>query len=190
MEPDHKHRLRQHTRLPEFDYSQPGSYFVTIVTQARRLIFGEIFNGEMAVNELGKIVAQTWFEIPGHFPTVELGEFVIMPNHIHGIITIVDEATHASQLHRDASQLPGNEGLVTPGRPQGPSPSSLGAIIGSFKSASTKMAHRQANYEYKTLWQQNYYEHVIRDDKDFESIHAYILANPMNWEKDEEYAKG
>ena len=82
-------------RLPEFDYSQPGAYFVTIVTQDRILLFGEILNGEMILNEVGKSVAELWLSIPEHFSNVELGEYVVMPNHIHGIISINQNHPHS-----------------------------------------------------------------------------------------------
>ncbi len=89
---------RRNHRLHEFDYSQPGAYFVTIVTQVRKTLFGNIVNGEIVLNDIGKMVDELWIDIPNHFPSVELGEFVIMPNHIHGIITIKVGARHAVPL--------------------------------------------------------------------------------------------
>ena len=96
---------RRNLRLPEFDYSQPGAYFVTIVTQDRKTLFGQIVDGEMVLNDIGKMVEEVWIAIPKHFPNVELGEFVIMPNHIHGIISITVVATHASPLRLRVSDL-------------------------------------------------------------------------------------
>lgn len=165
---------RRTLRLPEFDYSQPGAYFVTIVTQDRILLFGEILNGEMILNEVGKSVAELWLSIPEHFSNVELGEYVVMPNHIHGIISINNVgATHASPLPKS----------------NGPTPGSIGAIVGSFKSAATKMIHKFPNIHRKRLWQRNYYEHVIRNERDYQAIYDYILANPVNWEKDNDYSQ-
>ncbi len=136
------------------------------------MVFGQVINGEMVLNETGKIVEEVWDSIPAHFAYVELGEFVVMPNHIHGIISIVNvEATHASPLPRIS---------------QGPAPGSIGSIIGSFKSAATRRVYAFTNNHEKPLWQRNYYEHIIRNERDHLAIYDYILANPMNWEKDEE----
>ena len=98
MNPDSSLHHRKNLRIPEFDYSQPGAYFVTIVAQDRKTLFGHIIDGEMILNDMGKMVEEVWIAIPKHFPNVKLGEFVIMPNHIHGIISITVEATHASPL--------------------------------------------------------------------------------------------
>jgi putative transposase len=167
--------LRQNLRLPEFDYSQPGAYFVTIVTQDRKPLFGQVVDGEMVLNEVGRIAEEVWVEISEHFPNVELGEFVVMPNHIHGIISIANvEATHASPLPRIS---------------KGPAPGSIGAIIGSFKSAATRRVRAFTNNREKRLWQRNYYEHIVRNERDYQAIYEYILANPFNWEKDEEYTQ-
>ena len=163
-------------RLAEFDYSQAGAYFVTIVAQDRKPLFGQIADGEMVLNEVGRMVEEVWDELPEHFSNVELSEFVVMPNHIHGIIIITVEATHASPQRSVPSIMP-----------RGPIPGSLGAIIGSFKSAATKRVHGFTNYKEGRLWQRNYYEHVIRNERDYQAIFDYILANPANWEKDEEY---
>ena len=159
--------------VPEIDYSQPGAYFVTVVTQDRNLLFGQIVEGGMVLNEVGRMVKGVWMAIPDHFPNVELGEFVIMLNHIHGIIFITVEATHASPLPRIS---------------KGPMPGSIGAIIGSFKSAATRSFHKIQNSHENSLWQRNHYEHVIRDERDYQAINEYILANPINWEEDEEFS--
>jgi len=159
---------------------------VTIVTQDRKPLFGQIVDGEMVLNDVGKMVEEFWIAIPKHFPNVELGAFVIMPNHIHGIISItvgawhvvpaqnetVVEATHASPLPRIS---------------KGPFPGSIGAIIGSFKSTASKGFREIPNNAEKHPWQRNYYDHVIRNERDYTAIYEYILANPMNWEKDEEF---
>ncbi len=161
------------SRIPEYDYSQPGAYFVTIMTHDRKPIFGRIINGDMELNGIGKMVKEVWMAIPDHFPNVELGEFVIMLNHVHGIISITVEATHASPLPRIS---------------KGPMPGSIGAIIGSFKSAATRNFHKIQNSHENSLWQQNYYEHVIRNERDYQAIYEYILANPINWEQGEKFS--
>ena len=145
---------------------------MTIVTQDRKPLFGQIVDGEMVLNDVGKMVEEFWIAIPKHFPNVELGAFVIMPNHIHGIISITVDATHASPLPRIS---------------KGPFPGSIGAIIGSFKSTASKGFREIPNNAEKHPWQRNYYDHVIRNERDYTAIYEYILANPMNWEKDEEF---
>ena len=176
---------RRTMRLPEFDYSQAGAYFVTIVAQDRKPYFGQVVDEEMVLNEVGKIVAEVWVEIPEHFLNVELGEFVVMPNHIHGIIVITVEATHAN-IVAARHAVPSQEDAIEKfGKPV---PASLPTIMRSFKSAATKKVHGSTNYKEGRIWQRNYYEHVIRNERDYQAICDYILANPLNWEKDGEYS--
>jgi REP element-mobilizing transposase RayT len=176
---------RRNLRVPDFDYSQPGAFFVTIVTQDRKTLFGQIVDGDVILNEVSKIVEEVWIEIPKHFPNVELGEFVIMPNHIHGIISIVLKATHAVPAQNE-TVVEATHASPLPRVSNGPLPGSIGAIIGSFKSAATKRFHEILDKPEKRLWQRGYYEHVIRNERGYTAIYEYILANPMNWEKDEE----
>ena len=179
---DPKKHHRKSIRLQGYDYSQGGAYFVTIITYQRDCLFGEIVNEEMILNDFGKIADEYWSAIPQHFPFVELGAYVIMPNHVHGIIVINDAhknnllpsivgARHASPLQK---QLP----------PRGATPRSLGAIMGSFKSAVTKWVGRELNAT--GIWQRNYYEHIIRNEKDMQNKTDYIDANPMLWNDDDE----
>lgn len=128
----------------------------------------------MILNNVGELAEEVWLALPTHFPNVELGEWVIMPNHIHGIISINVEATHASPLPRIS---------------KGPAPGSIGAIIGSYKSAVTRRVHQISKNTNNNLWQRNYHEHIIRNERDCQAIYDYIIANPLNWEKDEEYLK-
>jgi len=157
---------RRSIRLKKFDYSSPGAYFVTVVSYKRANIFGSITCGEVLLSQSGEIAKNTWREIPIHFPYVTIDTYVIMPNHLHGIINIV-EATHASPLPVNIRQP-------------------LGVIIGSFKSAATKRIHRAGLLKHKQIWQRNYYDHIIRDDNDYEQIYEYIESNPINWEFDHE----
>lgn len=171
-----KHHRRS-IRLKGYDYTQNGAYFVTIVTWRRECLFGEVVNGEMMLDRRGQIADECWREVSNHFPYVELGSYIIMPNHMHGIIVISADrmvtmdvgATHASPLQK---------------RPRGVLPGSLGAIIGSYKSAVTKRIGRDMNET--GIWQRNYYEHVIRNDKDLQNKTDYIEANPLLWEQDDE----
>ena len=161
---------RRSIRLKEYDYSQPGAYFITIATFQRDCLFGQITNEEMQLNEFGKIAGECWYAIPEHFVNVELAAYVIMPNHVHGIIVTRENKLLSSVGARHASPLP----------PRGVKPNSLGAIIGSFKSAVTKRIGQ------KNIWQRNYYEHIIRNEKEWDKIHRYIESNPVNWGSDNE----
>lgn len=146
MKSNDSSQRRRNLRLAEFDYSQPGAYFVTIVTQDRKRLFGDVLDGEMVLNDIGRMVTDFWLAIPNHFSNVELGEYMVMPNHIHGIISITNEkmtissnvgTTHASPL---------------PGISNGPKPGSIGAIVGSFKSATSKRIHEITHSRDLHLW--------------------------------------
>jgi putative transposase len=164
-----KHHRRS-IRLKRYDYSQNGAYYVTVVTYQRDCLFGDIANGEMILNDLGKIADECWRAIPEHFPFVELGAFVIMPNHVHGIITI----TH------------GGRGTIyrAPTREQFQKPvtGSIPTIVRTFKAAVTRHIGREHNAT--GIWQRNYYEHIIRDEKELQNKTDYITANPSMWDKD------
>ena len=175
MEIQQEIKHRQSIRLKKYDYAQPGAYFVTVVSQKRMNIFGEIVNGEMHLNQAGKIVEQTWLEIPKHFPNINVDIFIIMPNHIHGIIQIMENA-HVGARHASPLQKPQN----------GVKPQSIGAIIGSFKSAVTRQLHQTRIINQENIWQRNYYEHIIRDEADTQQIADYIETNPINWQYDHE----
>ena len=167
-----KHHRRS-IRLQGYDYTSEGAYYVTIVTYHRDCLFGEIIDGEMILNDLGKIADECWRAISEHFPFVELGAYVIMPNHVHGII-IIHETVGAT--HWVAPTTPTT-------RPNGPKPKSLGAIIGSYKSAVAYRIHKGHNAT--GIWQRNYYEHIIRDEKDLQNKTDYIEANPSLWDEDD-----
>jgi putative transposase len=177
MKFDPQKHHRRSIRIKEFDYAQPGGYFVTIVTYQRDYIFGNIVNEEIQLNAFGKIADECWRAIPDHFRNVELGAYIVMPNHVHGIIVINETgmATNSSPFvgARHASPLP-----------RGVKPHSIGAIVGSFKSAVTKRIGRELNAT--GIWQRNYYEHVIRNHEDWDRIHRYIETNPSIWTEDEE----
>jgi putative transposase len=180
---------RQSNRLQGYDYSSPGYYFVTIVSHNRLPIFGGIISGEAQLNRNGKIVKDCWLEIPKHFQSVTLDEYVIMPNHLHGIVKINENqnvgARHkVSSIRRQASPYSINDKNTKPKR----TPiQSLGAIFGSFKSAVTKQIHPLGLCEHTSVWQRNYYEHVIRDNEDYQRIVECIQFNPINSEDDQEF---
>lgn len=186
-----KYRIES-ARLKNWDYSSNGMYFITICTGNREHFFGEIVNDEMFLNDVGKIANQCWSEIPEHFQNVELGEFVIMPNHVHGIIIIDKPGAIVETLH--ATSLP------TPPKPPGqsksrpaivhknelmaeisPKPNSVSAIIRSFKSAVTRLSKPLCE---KFEWQTRFHDHIIRTNDDFIRISNYIVNNPANWKED------
>ena len=172
---DPKKHHRKSIRLQGYDYSQAGAYYVTIVTYHRDCLFGEIVKEEMILNDFGKIADKCWREIPDHFPFVELGAHVIMPNHAHGIIVIRDIDGRGAAMLRPYDDNATHKINVTPG--------SLGAIVRSFKSAVSYRIHKEHNAT--GIWQRNYYEHIIRDEKDLQNKTDYIEANPMLWDEDD-----
>ena len=163
-------------RLSDYDCTTPGAYFVTICTDNRTCIFGEIVNGTMHLSNVGLIIQRVWMEIPSHFEHVILYVFIFMPNHVHGInhLNQVVGATHASPLRR---MPPSNKKL---------NPGSLGTIIGSFKAAASKRINNLYSFPGKSFWQRNYLEHVIRNESSLEMIREYICNNPLSWHLDRE----
>jgi putative transposase len=167
------------TRLPGFDYSQPGYYFITICTADRAHYFGEIEDSEMLFTETGAMARQCWEEIPDHFPFVVPDEFVVMPNHVHGIIHISEHEKYPDG---------GTQNIVS--RPPefknkfGPQSQNLASIIRGFKIGVTKFC-RQNDIIF--LWQSRYYDHIIRNDSELQRIRNYIVKNPSNWKEDNFY---
>ena len=191
---------RRSIRLKGYDYSQPGAYFITICTANRACLFGEVVDGNMQLNPMGHIARQCWLAIPDHFPNTALDEFIIMPNHVHGIIWIVEKpnvenndandaivgATHAIVGATHASPLRKNAPNANPNPPRGPKRQSICAIVGSYKSAVTKRINERRNTPGATVWQRNYYEHVIRNDESLNRIRQYLLENSIRWHLDQE----
>lgn len=189
---DSQKHHRRSIRLKGYDYAQEGAYYVTIVTRRREFLFGEIVSEEMILNKLGKIVEWEWLELPKRLSYVELGVHVVMPNHFHGIL-FIHENVRATRQGQTMS-LSGAEPLqiITPDGiggsplPRGPKPASLGAIIAQFKSRATKRIWKIPEFKETPIWQRNYYEHIIRDDKDLQNKTDYIEANPRLWDEDDE----
>lgn len=157
---------RKHLRLPDYDYSTTGFYYVTLCTQNRECLFGNITNGKMLLNDSGEMVNEVWRLLPNQYPNIEMDTYTIMPNHLHGII------------------------FITEGTAQRPS-ATLSNIIKNFKTYSSYCyiegvrKHGWASYE-KRLWQRSFYEHVIRNDESLSKIQQYIINNPLKWELDKE----
>jgi len=179
MKKDQQDYQRRSIRLAGYDYTQAGAYFVTIVSRNRVKLFGEILDGEMHLNDLGLIVHTVWLEIPYHFMNVNVDAFVVMPNHVHGIIILNDCAVGA----RHAVPLPNVERF---GKPV---PGSISTIVRSFKSAVTNRINLMRNTPGASVWQRNYYERIIRDEQEHETTLDYIYSNPQNWLLDMEFTR-
>lgn len=167
---------RRSIRLKGYDYSRPGAYFVTIAAKNRDNHFGKIVDGRMDLSQIGRIIYKLWIELPAHFNDVQLDEYVIMPNHLHGII-IIDE-------HRKG-------GVATPksqGRETLPLQKKrhLGHVIGFFKYQSAKYVSAVRKSAGLTIWQRNYYERIIRSAEELNRIREYIKNNHLHWIFDKE----
>lgn len=159
---------RQSVRLRTFDYSQSGLYFITICTLQRQMLFGEISNGDMHCNDLGKLVHQHWLFIPAHYPGTQLHDFIVMPNHLHGIVQLVGAQFIAPELNQSAINH-------TP---------TVGNIVRGFKARLTCMAHRMGIMPAARIWQRNYHEHIIRNEMSYRAIVNYVRTNPQRWVDD------
>ena len=190
--------------MKDYDYTATGYYFVTICIQNRECIFGDIINGEITLNEIGEIARQCWKDIPEHFTNVELDWYVIMPNHVHGIIIIENHrrgvkfnapTNNNSQYH---SETYSDERIENVGvqnfeplrnnpkpkihRYQYIIPGSIGSIIRSFKSAVTRWCGKNSFRNFR--WQRNFYDHIIRNKNELFHIRQYMINNPLNWHLD------
>ena len=173
--PDIQHR--RSVRLRGWDYSGPGVYYITICTHRRECLFGEVLDGAMRLNQAGEMAEACWRAIPGHTQRIELDEWVVMPNHVHGIIVILDTsvgARHAVPL-RETTEVFGK-----------PKPDSLSTVVRSFKSAVTKNINHFRDTPGSLLWQRSFYDHIVRTQPDLDQIRQYIDENPMKWHLDKE----
>ena len=206
---------RRSVRLQGYDYSQAGLYFITICCDRRLCRFGNIENGEMKLNEFGKIAFDAWTKTPQLRPNVALGEFVIMPNHIHGIIYLLHspDVVGKGELHSPdvvgrgelhSPDVVGKGELHSPDNKmnelhssdnnngecnsplRGPS-QTIGAIVRGYKSSVTKQLGIMGFDE--KLWQRNYYEHIIRNEQSYNNISNYIINNPAKWQEDKFYIR-
>ncbi len=174
-DPDKHHR--RSIRLPGYDYTQPGAYFVTVCAHEHRPLFGQVVEGEVRLSAYGQIVREEWFKTAQVRPYVMLypDEFVVMPNHIHGIIWIVDDVSVTTTRRRR---------VPTVERFGKPVPGSIPTIIRSFKSAVTRRINALQDTPGAPVWQRNYYEHIIRTQRALDVIRRYIIENPMRWHLD------
>jgi putative transposase len=176
---------RRSIRLKGYDYTQPGAYFVTLVTHERMPLFGEIVNGEMRLNDIGRVAERCWLDIPSHFPHVALDAFVIMPNHVHGILWIVESPPETPEMPemvgaKNFSPLPPPSSAE---RPRGTS-KTIGSIVRGVKIGVTQWVRQ--NTDIYIVWQRNYYDRIIRNERALNAIRRYILENPLRWHLDRE----
>jgi REP element-mobilizing transposase RayT len=172
---------RKSIRLPDYDYSQQGVYSTTICAEERKILFGTIRHGQLTLSRIGKIAMSCWEAIPSHFTNVELLNYVIMPNHVHGIIVIGENKdSGAAHTGLGTCRAPTGEKIIGPAR------GSLGAIIRSFKSAVTKTVNAKRPQNPVKVWQRGYYERVVRNDEELRALIEYMITNPANWDRDPE----
>jgi len=180
-------QYRRSIRLHGYDYTQAGAYFVTICCQDREELFGEIVNGEMVLNEYGNMVQFTWNDLVNHVAGIELGEFVIMPNHVHGIVMIVDDGAMGADLESartEPARTTGSAGIESAPTENEMKRQPLSEIVRQFKTFSARRINEKRETPGIRVWQRNYWEHIIRNDEEYGNISAYILNNPGQWELD------
>jgi REP element-mobilizing transposase RayT len=188
--PDVHHR--RSIRLKGYNYAQAGAYFVTICTQGRECLFGEIKNGEMELNPAGRMVQAVWEELPEHYSGVEVDEFIVMPNHVHGIIIINEMVGAIHELPVQKHEMPVQKPIqetaesIRKSRRQ----MVLPKIVGRFKMNSAKRVNEWRETPGLPVWHRNYYEHIIRDEDSLNKIREYIIQNPLRWEFDRENIGG
>lgn len=154
---------RKALRLPGFDYTKPGAYFVTICTLRRRCLFGRVVNGSVRLSTAGKIVEEEWLLTATRRPYIALDAHVIMPNHVHGLIVIQEPSRSKARCNRGAP------------------PHSLSSVIGNFKAAASRRIAMAAGDKRFALWQRSYYESIVRNTHELYVIRQYITNNPARW---------
>ena len=192
----HQHQQHQYknkyripsARLQGYDYGRNGAYFVTICTKNRENFFGHIENEEMKLSNVGEIAHDCWRQISDHFPFVVLGEWVVMPNHLHGIVMIEKmddcrvETQNGSVETQDFASLQLKQSTENK---FGPQSQNLASIIRGFKIGVTKFARQHTRIYH--IWQPRFHDHIIRNENELSGISEYIRHNPLNWERDENF---
>lgn len=166
---------RRSTRLRAYDYANEGAYFVTLCTHGRECLFGDVHDGAMELNDLGRIVDEAWNETPLLRPNILLDRYQIMPNHLHAILVVFRRGVLPGIPVAD-DDIP----LRSPSQ-------TLGAIVRGFKGATKVRVNRQRRTPQAPVWQRNYHDRIIRDDEELNRIRRYIEQNPLQWETDENH---
>ena len=204
MKYDPEKHHRRSIRLPGYDYSQSGFYFVTICCYQRQCLFGDIVDRAMRLNRYGEIVEKEWMRSSEIRKEIELDKYVVMPNHFHGIVIITQNnisinsknvgtngpsgstvcssrGTLPTQLfHRSPLPQSLNQSIIPSMKPK-----SLSSLIAGFKSSVTKQINLIRNAPGTAVWQRNYYEHIIRNEQSLNKIREYIVNNPLSWQNDQ-----
>jgi len=183
---------RQSIRLKGYDYAQAGAYFVTICTQGRLHLFGDVVDGEMVLNDAGEMITEQWHVLSQRFDGIQLNEFVVMPNHIHGIIEILSEPVGVGLVptlneknhHREITNRAITNRATTRVAP------TVGDMMGAYKSLTTNAYIRGVKQSgwlrfNAKMWQRNYWEHIVRDASEYHRIATYIRNNPSKWDMDQ-----
>jgi REP element-mobilizing transposase RayT len=197
---------RKSARLKDYDYTGEGAYFITICVESRKCLFGVVEVQEMVLNEKGRIAQICWIEINNHFNNIMLDEYIIMPNHVHGIIIVGNN--HGCSAHEDRCAVHegrcsakndhdrqtndnrnhhinrNNHGCSLRSLKRSRNMELIPKIISQYKSSVTRLMRNDLGSNIK-IWQRSFYDHIIRDEKDLNRIRKYIIENPANWEKDE-----
>ncbi len=191
---------RRSIRLKEYDYSQAGAYFVTICTKNRECLFGNISNDQMILNEYGEITEKCWFDLPNHYTNIQLGDFIIMPNHFHGIIEMLP-VTVGVGLKPTPTVTKPTPTATKPAPTHTTNPTPIGnaqpthtttihglpEIVRALKTFSSRRINEIRQTPGIPVWQRNYYEHIICNNESLYRITKYIINNPLNCEKDNYY---
>jgi putative transposase len=182
--PDKHHRRT--IRLKGYNYSLAGAYFITICSYHRECLFGAIVDGEMQLNEFGTIVADTYLWLTSQYSYVDSDSWVVMPNHLHGILMLMDDIS-PNNPRRGGSRTAPTQGVPTTDNSfrNDTKRKSLGRLIGAFKTVSTKQINLIRDTPGITVWQRNYYEHIIRSEESMHHIRQYIHNNPFSWQHDQ-----
>lgn len=170
-------RRRKSIRLRGYDYSQAGAYFITVCTKDRKELLGTIRDGRMRASPIGRVVRECWATLPMHYPNVQLDAFVVMPNHVHGIIVILDDKPHRVRVGEGLRPSPTRKNRNRP---------PLSEIVRAFKSFSARRINEETGRGGGSFWQRGYYDHIIRNERSLERIRDYISTNPSRWQYDRE----
>lgn len=212
MEYDPQKHHRRSIRLKGYDYTQVGAYFITICTWQKECLFGEVIDGKMELNRYGEVIQYNWFDLMRRYSDIRLDSFIIMPNHLHGIILLIGDRKNSCVIGSNSeisstTDLRGvGAGLESSsvektkifGEPaptvHGDNAKSKSAkccglpeIIQGFKTSSATRINQLRRTTGVPVWQRNYYEHIIRDDLALQNIRKYITNNPLSWQRDELY---
>lgn len=184
-------RRRRSIRLRDYDYRTPAAYFVTICVAEREELLGKVGTEGVVLSPAGQVVIETWMALADHFAAVRLDEFVVMPNHVHGVVVLISPENAMGHVGAKHSPEPRSADKSVPlanasPLPRGTSSGSLGAVIQNFKSVSSRRINVLRGTPGAPVWQRNYFERVLRDERELDTARQYIAANPARWYEDRE----